>query len=773
MSPTRSTPVSRFLRVLLCAAGATAMGAGCSGDGGKEGDGPEGCQSTRQFFAEEAWGPVFAEICMDCHAPGGLASEDSAALELVPPAYPGFLDYNLAHIQEVVKIEFDDRPIILHKPLGELEHGGGKQLDKGSKEYKLLAELIDRLQNGSEECAPGTGVASFDDVVLLDGLETYRKATLHLAGRLPHKDEIDRLLNEGEAALPSLLDGLLAEPAFYERLKEIWNDVLLTNRYLRYNGYSLNTLDDGQYPLSGDYYDTLDEDTQYEMGKAVAQEPLELIAFIVKNERPFSEILTADYTAMNPYSAQIFNSTTQYDNPQNAGDFKEARARVQVDGEWIDYPHAGLLTSPMWLNRFPTTPTNRNRHRARMILKHFLATDILLVAQRPVDPTAATAYANPTREDHSCAVCHRTLDPIAGAFQKFDENDQEQLEPDQEWHQEMFAPGYGDEQMTTADFGAAPQWLAQRIVADPRFATAVVYTMFKGITGQDPLTYPEDTTADDFKHRLAGWDAQDQALRAIAQKFNESGMNLKVAIKEIVLSPYFRAKNAVGELSEGRAAQLASVGTGRFLTPELLSRKIAAVLGYGWTRSANDYRTWLETDFRILYGGIDSDTVTDRLTQPNGIMSNVGWRMANEVACKSTAYDFTLDPSARKLFPEVTLEHMPESDTGDAVPGSVEAIRKNIRYLHAHVLGEALSLDDPEIDRTYQLFYDTWKEGKALVEAGSVEGRLTYSCRGRVDPYTGDALPSEVEIRDDDSYVVRSWMAVMTYLFADYRFLYE
>ena len=34
-----------------------------------------------------------------------------------------------------------------------------------------------------------------------------------------------------------------------------------------------------------------------------------------------------------------------------------------------------------WLNRFPTTPTNRNRHRARIAYDLFLATDILKLGE--------------------------------------------------------------------------------------------------------------------------------------------------------------------------------------------------------------------------------------------------------------------------------------------------------------------------------------------------------------------------------------------------------
>ena len=50
---------------------------------------------------------------------------------------------------------------------------------------------------------------------------------------------------------------------------------------------------------------------------------------------------------------------------------------------------------------------------------------------------------------------------------------------------------------------------------------------------------------------------------------------------------------------------------------------------------------------------------------------------------------------------------------------------------------------------------------------------LTWSCRGRVNPETNEELPEEQRLEKDGNYSVRAWMAVITYLLSDYRFLYE
>lgn len=760
--------------MIVCVAAVAGMSGGCSSEDGEPSGETGQCLSNRTYFAQKVWAPVMSKICIKCHSPDGVATEQNAKLLLLPSSYPGFLDANLASVEQVRKIEYEGKSELLRKPLGEMDHGGGKVIEADSPEYAALAELVERLGSGGVECT-GTTVASFDDVVVHDALGTLRKASLQLVGRLPNQQEIEQLLAQGDAALVPALDGMMKEDAFYDRLKEIFNDVLLTDRYLGYSSYAANLLNEDDYPNAGDtWFETLSDDEKKKVNQSIAREPLELIAYIVANERPFSEVLTAKYTVLNPFSAKIYNSPVQFSNPQDENEWKEGQIVALRGGQQLTIPHSGVLTSPMFLNRFPTTPTNRNRHRARMVFRLFLATDILKIAERPIDPTQATNYANPTREDASCNVCHRQIDPIAGAFQKWDDYDQEEYLPDREWHTEMFPPGFGKETMQVSDYGDALGWLASRIVQDPRFSLSVVYTLFEALTGQTPLEYPPDSEAPDFDHQLTAWEAQDSIFRGMSEKFVSDGYNLKTVVREIVLSPYFRAKNSTGPLSPERQVQLSNVGTGRLMIPEVLGRKIRAVTGLPWGKGSGYYKTdYLSSDYDILYGGIDSDDVTKRLTEPNGVMANVMWRMANEVACQTTAWEFTLQPGERKLFPYVSLEDLPEDESGVPNAEAVEKIKQNIVYLHAHVLGEALAPTDPEVSRTYQLFLETWKEGKAKLEADELSNSIQYACRARKDPYTDQELPDGTRIEQDPDYAVRAWMAVITYLLSDFEFLYE
>jgi hypothetical protein len=763
-------PGVRAALLALVMSGATL--AACSGDGASPGsqapplDENGQCLSNGRFFAEQVWAKVMQTTCVDCHSPGGIAVNKGADFVLLPATYPSFLDANLKTLETLARTEYDDKSILLRKPLGELEHGGGPQLEEGSEEYKLLNDLVVRLKSG-DPCSDQVARSSFADVTLLGAAATLRKATLHLLGRLPTAEELAVVTSGGEAALPGALDALMTDDAFYTRLKEIYNDELLTDRYLGYNGYAINLLNKDYWPRAkDDEYDTLTDEEREKTNRAVAREPLELISYVVKNDRPFTEIVTAPYTVVNPFSATIYNADATFQDPTDEKEWVEAQIwYVDETGGYSPYPQAGVLTSPMFLNRFPTTPTNRNRHRARMVFKLFLATDILRIGDRPLDPTASTRYANPTREDPSCASCHKLIDPVAGAFQKYSDYDQERYEPKREWHAEMFPPGFGKEDMTLPDYDYAQAWLGERIARDPRFVYSAVTTIYRALIGRPPMDFPSDPSASDYKQKLYAWEVQDQLFRRVGEAFVDANYNLKVVFRELVLSPYYRATNATGPLSPERSVELSEVGTGRLSTPELLSRKIEAVTGLRWKRGW-DSRDWLTSDYRILYGGIDSDTVTQRLTTPNGIMATVMWRMANEVACGSTAWDLSRPAEERKLFPLVEVSTVPAGD-------GVDAIKQNIQYLHSRLLGEDLALDDPELLRTYQLFLDAWTEGQAKVVSKEESPNLVWQCRGRWNALTGEELPEGERLEKDENYVVRSWMAVITYLLSDYKFLYE
>lgn len=766
--PTRTRGmVTRAALIALTGAGFGLGLSACSDNGDGE------CVPTDVFFREKVWAPTLAAKCSSCHTSTGAAKHTKFVL--TPAQVPGYLEANMKLIQDLARYDVDGIPLILAKPSqrgknGPVDHGGGLQLAPDSQEYKDLAALLDRFNN-PVPCEGQVNLGNyFNEVELLDEVDTLRKATLMLNGRLPHPEEYEAVRGFGIESIDAVLDGVMKEDAFIDQIVEMYNDVFLTDRYIDGNE-AVALLNPEKYP-NAYWFEAIEDDqareqARYYTNSAVAREALNLVAYIVKNDRDYREIVTADYAVFTPYSAKAYGASVSFTDPNDPLELQQ--------GKLSDYPHAGVLTSAMWLNRFPTTPTNRNRHRARMVYKFFLATDVLRLGERPIDPTAIKTV-NPTMNNPNCTVCHEVIDPVAGTLQNF-QNDMGDYNPlanteQMTWFTDMRLPGFGEEKLPEGMESSSEQWLAQQIVKDDRFAQAAVGIVWKGLIGRDPLDEPFDAAMPGYEEALKAFEVQDRVIKGIAKKFAANGYNLKVVFKEIIKTDYFRAENVRGELEESRALELKDLGTARYLPPEQLNEKIEAVTGYPWRANPPDQDLLLnENEYRIFYGGIDSDSIVTRITEPNGIMANIALRMANEMACVSTARDFSKDPSDRLLFPYIETSFVPQDDNGFAVPAVNDAIRANIQHLYDHVLGEHYDIGDPEITEAYNLFFNIWQDGKKGLQAGTYTADVP--CRADNDWWTGNPLPEEKRITQDNDYTVRAWMGVLAYMLSDYRFLHE
>lgn len=736
---------------------ATDSGSAEPDSGGGESDGETACVDDETFFAEQVYAQVLEPACMACHTSEGLARDSE--LVLIGPVQPNYLAANREALSEVASLEQGGTSIVLLKPLGELGHGGGAVLAPEDRELEILRGFLDRLgspvvcADGGDSDAGATGLG------VLDESSVFRKGALLLGGRLPTSVELDDLAAGGERALAELLRELTYEEEFYERVEEMFNDQLLSERYLDYQS-ALSLLDASEYPARYWYQGIGDAEgtARTRTNRAMAREPLELVSWIIRNDRPFSEILTADYTVVNDYTAMSWGleGATMPDlNDPTAEEFRQ----VQVPG----WQHAGVLSTPVFVNRFPTTPTNRNRHRSRIFFDRFLATDILAFAERPSDPTLSS-YHNATLNDPQCTVCHATMDPVAGLFQNFDESGHLNP-PTNGWYPDLAQPGFGRETLPQEDRANPLQWLAARTVDDPRFALAMTHIVYEGLTGSEPLRPVTDPLALDAR---AAYGAQRSQFDRIATRFIDSDFDFRGLVVDMVMSDLFRAVIP----GEAEPAMAEAAGAMHFLTPEELDRKIEAVLGIPW-RSRWDRPTFLSTDYRLLFGGIDSNGTTQRLRAPNGIMVNIADRMATEMACRAVSFDFVLQPESRRLFPLVEPTFVPTTEEGFVIPEAVERLRQNVQHLHRHILGEELELSDPEIEATYQLFLTLWQEGEAAVDAGQVSALLPGTCQANNDPFTNQGFPTERRITRDEQYTIRAWMGVVSYLLTDYRFLHE
>lgn len=599
--------------------------------------------------------------------------------------------------------------------------------------------------------------------------DTLRKASLQLVGRLPTDAEYAQVAADDEDGMRAVLDNMMTEQSFYDRVNEIFNDLLHTNRYLAKNGPGEQALNLIRPFPNRRWFDPgeglRDEDFLFNRittNDSVASEPLELINYVVKNDLPMTEILTADYFMVNGYSAKSYGviDTLAFNDEWDPDEWLPA----QIPG----IPHAGIMTSIMFLNRYPSSDTNRNRGRSRVVYDLFLDVDILaLDGTRPDGEAVDISSVAPTMENDDCVVCHQLLDPIASSFQNW--NDRGFFRPNRGWYDDMFQAGFAGIDRPDSEVNTSLQWLGNEMQYDPRFDDAMVRIVYFGLTGQEPLDPPGDTATD------AEWDAYNAEsvhLDELKTAFVADNQNLKTLIKEIVLSPYWRAD---GLESDAFAIVHEETGAARLLTPELLHRKINALFGFEWRGGLDFYSQLIQFDvtarlldnqvyYNQIYGGIDSFVVTERLTEPNGLMVYVQERMANELACYAVPNDFLTDVDERVLFPFVDTDTQPTNNLYES------DIRDNIQHLHEYLLGDHLDIDDPEIDISYDLFTAVLESGQDNIGV-SENGDIPFLCRRTKDIATGAALSTT--LTEDPDYVIRAWMAVASYLMSDYRFLYE
>ncbi len=740
-----------------------------------------GCFAASSFH--DAWIKVGERTCLKCHNADGEAADSQFLLrdasKISTAERPGVLVGNCSAFTRMAVAKDDNgQSRLLSKATGGLEHGGGEVLKRDSTAFRVLKDFVDSLSkstptpDGSKLLIDGDLSSFFDGVEMIPDQQLLRRITLSLAARLPSDDERQAIETGGLKSLEPTLAALMREDAFYERLLEGFNDIFLT---LGYNGNGEDVLSYDHFQHTRHWYQkhSLDHIPEKERQRArykladdyrdaIRREPLELLRYIVEQDRPFTEILTADYTMVSPYSARGYGIYEEvkdkFEDPDDPFEFiptkikalKNRAGKVQPSKDG-DYPHAGLLSMFQYLRRYPTTETNRNRLRARMYYDHFLGVDIMSLAPRVGDAAAIDAqYEIPTMQAAECVVCHRTIDPIAGLFQDY-YNEMGHYGPRNDgWFDDMFGPGREGDDLPESEQWRALQWLGERTVTDPRFAVAMAEHVYYILMGRKVLRPPGDIEDPQFAARRRAYLAQRELIETAAARFTESGFNLKTIVQVLTVSSFYRADGlAVAVEQPERQAELDDIGIVRMLSPEQIERKIIAIFGRPWGR--------LDGSYAILYGGIDSKEVTERLTDPSGAIGSLQRILANAVACQNVAADFILPPAERRLFPNIEPDVTPNADD----PKVENQIRDAIVHLHHHILGRADRPDDPEVDQTYRLFAAVVAEATSREQ---FEGNENYFCKSQ-----GQEGPRD----PDPHYTIRGWRAVVTYLLRQQEFLYE
>jgi len=831
-----------------------------------------GCTTTADYYRRSLRGPVFS-VCSGCHNPWGLAREKDV-WQMDNRLDDASVNDTIETLSTLADMEIGTVPLLLFMPTTEAAHFGGELLFEGSDDLAHMENFVARLRESSSSCTPEVE-DFFADVIMDDDLGTLKKASLFLLGRAPTGPEAATVSTGGD--LKVTIRALLDEPEFGPRVEDLYNDLFLTDRvmgpfklishltgpdfpnrfYFRefqpnkpwYNTQKYTCSSEADTALGAEcchlnnpYPDAVcsKDGYQYDFCQfgdkravyGLRREAMALISYVVTQDLPFSEILTADYTVVNPFTARLRHLPDQaanscqtgtnemvFDDPCDEHEYRPIQLQTRsCQGTSLEnthpsnaIPHAGVLSTHTLLNRYMTTATNLQRARAKFTYRLFLDIDIESLVQFTVSQ-AEPPYQNPTMEGKTCSVCHSLMDPMAGAFQKWAANGQ--VRQGQEWYvcdndlpdcildedcgeEEKCAGGkcvasnsnydhslcvrgvgYQGLDLPPEEDKAPLRWMTRQIAEDDRFTYATVKHLFGLLTSKKPLEPPTDLLNPDYISQMKAYLAQEEEIERVRQEFvaEDNNLNLKTAVTEIVTGPYFRAKNGTIPEEDKTSKAIAEIGGGKLITPEQLALKIRDRLGHIWQVIAlgrGDALKKPNDGYLLIYGGIDSGSIVDRIREPFPLAANVARRMSIEMACLSVPQDFAYNElDDRRFFTEITMATTPETAE------DIANIKGVIQKLVATIWSQDMALDDPEVERIYTLFLEVWTLGQELLNGGEEIADLPVGCHAKYDynefkAFADSSNPNRTEITLDPNYTIRSWMAVFSYMLSDAQFLFE
>jgi hypothetical protein len=494
----------------------------------------------------------------------------------------------------------------------------------------VLGALTLGCNNAQEE--------QLEEPILLSARSQLIRASVDLRGVHPSEEEL-KTIEANPNLYTDFVDRYLEDPRFVETAKQLFN-----HRYLTRTGSTYGRMVPGY--------------TNNEVGTAIGEEPLQLLSYIVENDLPYSEIVTADYTMANPILAHVWD----LDYPEGEFGWQPA---FYTDGRL----HSGILgMNAIWM-RYPSMGGNANRHRANAVFKMLLCDDYLarpvVINRSAVDQLIADPE-DAINTNAACQSCHSTLDPLAahfyGWFPMNDEEDMSIYRPERE-------EGWRDYSGKDPAYYGVPTAniveLGEAIAQDERFVDCAVKTVMEGL-GQRVID--EEDWSEFQSHR---------------EVFVDSQESIRHLVRSVVLSDTYKTKTfETDELAE-------RIPTVKVVNPYQLSSIVEDITGFKWTFNGVDALTNTGMGLPVLLGGLDSSTVTQRNFLPSVGMVFVQERLAQAAGWQVASDDF--DPEREgdaKLLHFVTIE-----DTPDTNP---EAFKAQIEFLYLRIRGIPLEEDSTE-----------------------------------------------------------------------------
>ncbi|MDD9935724.1 MAG: DUF1588 domain-containing protein [Myxococcales bacterium] len=518
----------------------------------------------------------------------------------------------------------------------------------------------------SDDGDPGDGAGEptgDPDIAVLSPQEHLTRASIALRGVRPALDELEAVA-EDPRYVEAIIDFYLTTKNFGRTVREIHEEALLTG------------VDPAIYPAGFPAIGALAGRDLQEINTSVVEAPLRLIEHVVMSDRPYGEIVTADYT----YGDDIVATVWGLDYDDSGPAWQQTQYQ---DGR----PTAGILSDSFIFTRHSTTFSNKSRGRANAVSRALLCYDFLsreLPVDSGIDLADEDAVLEAVTNNPTCVGCHAALDPLAAYFASYypiyvpatiDDYPFSVYEPT---FRNVFS-------VTDPDYFGMAQGgiveLGQAMAEDPRFSSCAARRFYSFLT---------QTELEDVPPAVA------TRLQAVLV---DSGMDAKALAKAVVMSDEFRASHAE---TDEKAEAL--VGLKR-VRPRQLARMVERLTGYRWRTSLpidlGGYGEVGDIDlmsdalfgFKVLAGGIDSTSVT----RPSHTTNATAMLVVEQLAARAADHVVEADLEEGDRGQRKLLNLVDADDSDEAL------LLDQLVELQLRLYGQTLERDDPMVQQALAL----------------------------------------------------------------------
>jgi len=510
--------------------------------------------------------------------------------------------------------------------------------------------------------------------VPLDPVDKLVRVSMALRGKRPSRGDIAAVEADPDV-LPAIVDLYLADPAFGETIRDMHNEALLV------------LADYFIYPAGFEPIGPVADADVYALNRSITEAPLRLVEHVVMNDRPYTEIVTADYTVANADVASVW------------GVAHDGDAATWSETQWVDgRGNAGILSDSWLFQRHSSTPSNANRGRANAISRALLCYDFLsrdIEVDAEIDLADPEDVANAVVDNPACASCHQALDPLASFFRGYYPiyvpMDLESY-PHYVWYPELFPDLLGVPMRDPAFFGApgdGVESLGQLVAGDPRFSLCTARRFYA------------------YFHQIELAEVPMAAEIELQDVLLANGMNAKALTKAIVLADDFLVSHVELAADVDAIDPADDVVGVKKARPVQLRQMFADLTGFRWrtdlTILASEELPWglgkvdLMDDsflgYSVLAGGLDSIYVTRPSHTYSATVSLVLRTLAQLAADEVVETDFAAAADDRRLLGLV------EPTTTDET-----SVRAQLVDLHLRLFAERVAADDATVDDAWQLW---------------------------------------------------------------------